>query len=298
MTDAFLGALVALITAMMVILISDNFLTLRAAQTGPRSGPNPNSPILLFASIAKRRWRLLSLAILVALAAASVAGHLRSSTPTRADRATADSAAGSASTDLTATYDKLRSFAAGVDGATVAPPMSPKPADTEGLADVETMIGRLAARLETEPGDPAGWRMLGWSYFQIGRFANFVAAYDKAIALNPGDGELVAARDEAARAADNKGQGPATVDMAAAQVLSNGDQASMVAGMVNGLAERLAQSPRDEAGWIKLMRSRMVLGQSEAAAKDLETAKRAFGTETDVVNRLTDAARALGVPGA
>jgi cytochrome c-type biogenesis protein CcmH len=277
---------------MVVIFISDNFLTLRAAQPGPRSGPNPNSPVLLFASIAKRRWRLLSLAILVALAAASVAGHLRSSAPTRADRATA----GFASTDLTATYDKLRSFAAGVDGATVAPPMSSKPAATERLADVETMIGRLAARLEKEPSDVTGWRMLGWSYFQTGRFADAVAAYDKAIALDPDNAELVAARDEAKRTAD--GQGPTAVEMAAAQSLSGEDRASMVAGMVDGLAERLAKSPRDEAGWIKLMRSRMVLGQSEAAAKDLETAKRAFGTETDVVNRLMDAARALGVPGA
>ena len=34
----------------------------------------------------------------------------------------------------------------------------------QGLPDVETMIERLAARLQTAPEDADGWRMLGWSY--------------------------------------------------------------------------------------------------------------------------------------
>ena len=36
------------------------------------------------------------------------------------------------------------------------------------LPDVNTMIERLAARLETTPEDIKGWRMLGWSYFNTG----------------------------------------------------------------------------------------------------------------------------------
>ncbi len=38
------------------------------------------------------------------------------------------------------------------------------------LPDVNTMIERLAARLETTPEDIEGWRMLGWSYFNMARY--------------------------------------------------------------------------------------------------------------------------------
>src|SRR5215510_5774967 len=42
------------------------------------------------------------------------------------------------------------------DAASAAPP-------GKLLPDVNTMIDRLAARLETAPGDAKGWQMLGWS---------------------------------------------------------------------------------------------------------------------------------------
>src|SRR5689334_20463583 len=38
------------------------------------------------------------------------------------------------------------------------------------LADVDTMIERLAARLETTPKDIEGWQMLGWSYLNTARY--------------------------------------------------------------------------------------------------------------------------------
>jgi cytochrome c-type biogenesis protein CcmH len=39
-----------------------------------------------------------------------------------------------------------------------------------------------------------------------------------------------------------------------------GDRAAMIQSMVDSLARRLEQSPRDADGWIKLIRSRVVLG--------------------------------------
>src|SRR4051812_46209093 len=38
------------------------------------------------------------------------------------------------------------------------------------LPDVNTMIERLAARLETAPNDIKGWQMLGWSYFNTAHY--------------------------------------------------------------------------------------------------------------------------------
>ena len=49
------------------------------------------------------------------------------------------------------------------------------------LPDVSTMIERLAARLETTPEDIKGWRMLGWSYFNTGRYEQAAAAYARAL---------------------------------------------------------------------------------------------------------------------
>ena len=61
-----------------------------------------------------------------------------------------------------------------------------RPQLAETLPDVNTMIERLAARLETSPEDLDGWRMLGWSYFHTGHFEQAATAYAKAVELDPG----------------------------------------------------------------------------------------------------------------
>ena len=58
------------------------------------------------------------------------------------------------------------------------------------LPDVNTMIERLAARLETTPEDIKGWRMLGWSYFHTGRYEQAATAYARAVELDPNSAEL------------------------------------------------------------------------------------------------------------
>lgn len=54
------------------------------------------------------------------------------------------------------------------------------------LVDVDTMISRLAARLEKEPNDGEGFRMLGWSYVMTGRPERAIEPYKRALALLPG----------------------------------------------------------------------------------------------------------------
>jgi cytochrome c-type biogenesis protein CcmH len=65
------------------------------------------------------------------------------------------------------------------------------------LPDVNTMIERLAARLETTPEDLEGWRMLGWSYFHTGLYRQAATAYAKAVALDPSSAELKLLYEEA-----------------------------------------------------------------------------------------------------
>ena len=67
----------------------------------------------------------------------------------------------------------------------------------ELLPDVNTMIERLAARLEAAPEDSKGWRMLGWSYFNTGRYEQAATAYAKAVKLDPNSAELKLSYEEA-----------------------------------------------------------------------------------------------------
>jgi cytochrome c-type biogenesis protein CcmH len=235
---------------------------------------------------------------------------------------------------------------------------APQPASA-GLAPVDEMITRLAKRLEAKPGDPDGWRMLGWSYLHTGHYDEAVKAYAKAIALRPDNAGFQASYGEAmvraanetvtpeAKAAfeqalkfDSKEpraryflglaleqqgakaaaldawtallkeagpsddwaeelrqrvtslakelgssadprastetaalpsppppaeRGPTAADVKAAGSMSAEDRNTMIRGMVDRLASRLAQSPQDLDGWIKLIRARTVLGEQEAA---------------------------------
>jgi cytochrome c-type biogenesis protein CcmH len=57
---------------------------------------------------------------------------------------------------------------------------------------VEQMVAGLAARLEKQPDDPDGWRVLGRSYSVMGRYPEAARAYERAAALIPGDAGLLA----------------------------------------------------------------------------------------------------------
>jgi cytochrome c-type biogenesis protein CcmH len=91
-------------------------------------------------------------------------------------------------------------------------------------------------------------------------------------------------------------RGPNAEQMAAAQGMAPGDQQAMIEGMVTGLAERLKANPRDRAGWERLLRARMVLGQQQQAAADYRTASKAFAGSPADQQALREAARQLGVP--
>lgn len=51
--------------------------------------------------------------------------------------------------------------------------------------DVDTMITKLEAKLKQEPNNADGWRMLGWSFFETGRYAESATAYRRAAAIDP-----------------------------------------------------------------------------------------------------------------
>lgn len=177
----------------------------------------------------------------------------------------------------------------------------------EELPAVDTMIARLAARLENEPGDVAGWKMLAWSYLNTGKQEEAARAYETALKLSPDDaaikqgldaarGEIPQGRPQVPHAGSSAaGAGPSEAAISAAESLSGEQRNDMIRGMVDRLAARLQSAPQDEEGWIRLMRARMVLGEKEAARAALAKALEAFGGETAAKERLNASARDLGV---
>ncbi|HYG49147.1 MAG TPA: tetratricopeptide repeat protein [Allosphingosinicella sp.] len=91
--------------------------------------------------------------------------------------------------------------------------------------------------------------------------------------------------------------GPTPEQLASASSLPPAEQAAMVQQMVARLEGRLKANPRDEEGWIRLMRSRMALGEAQAAQAALRSGLAALGSDGAAAGRLKSAAAELGVPG-
>jgi cytochrome c-type biogenesis protein CcmH len=172
------------------------------------------------------------------------------------------------------------------------------------LPDVNTMIERLAARLETTPEDIEGWRMLGWSYFHTGRYEQAATAYARAVELDPNSAELKLSYEEAkakasaslqTEAVGKGGAGLSVEKITKSEAMPPRERDAAIRSMVDGLADRLESSPRDVEGWIRLMRSRVVLGEREVAATAFRKALEVFKDDSAASGKVTAAAIELGL---
>jgi cytochrome c-type biogenesis protein CcmH/NrfG len=175
------------------------------------------------------------------------------------------------------------------------------------LPDVSTMIERLAARLETAPGDVKGWRMLGWSYFNTGRYEQAAGAYARAVGLDPNSAELKLAYEEAkvkasemasslqAPAAERGGDDPRVANVTRSESAPPHESNAAIRSMVDGLAGRLESFPRDLEGWTRLMRSRVVLGERAVAATAFRKALEVFKDDSAASGKIRVTAIELGL---
>jgi cytochrome c-type biogenesis protein CcmH len=91
--------------------------------------------------------------------------------------------------------------------------------------------------------------------------------------------------------------GPTPEQLAAATAIPPGQQDAMVDAMVQRLADRLKANPRDADGWIRMMRSQMVLKRPDQAKAALRSGLAAFEGDGATQGRLKSAAAELGVEG-
>ena len=257
---------------------------------------------------------------------------------------------------------------------------------------VEDSIAKLEQKLAENPDDAEGWRMLGWSHFNMGAYVKAAEAYRKATQLAPNNAdywsslgeslvqeatgpfadEAVAAfrravaidpQDPRARyflgvqkdlVGDSEGAinewiallndtpkgapweqgvrdtiekvarehkidvsgrmvasaptrmpstpatdaipGPTASQLAQASSLPPSQQQAMVSQMVEGLERKLAADGKNEAGWLRLMRARMVMGQTDKARQARDKALQIFRADNAAIARINAAADTLAIP--
>jgi cytochrome c-type biogenesis protein CcmH len=74
-------------------------------------------------------------------------------------------------------------------------------------------------------------------------------------------------------------------------------QNEMIRGMVARLDARLHQDGSDVEGWIRLVRSYLVLGEPDKARATLNDARSALKGDADKLRQLDEGAKSLGVGG-
>jgi cytochrome c-type biogenesis protein CcmH len=90
--------------------------------------------------------------------------------------------------------------------------------------------------------------------------------------------------------------GPSPAQMRDAASMPKGQQDMMVQGMVESLEGKLKTNPNNVNGWIMLMRSRMMLGETAKAGVALKSARSAMASDAKALSLINDAAGELGVP--
>ncbi|MBE2262452.1 MAG: hypothetical protein IAE92_06905 [Burkholderiaceae bacterium] len=79
---------------------------------------------------------------------------------------------------------------AGPGAAAISAEAPGAPSHATGGGTMEVATERLANRLQQQPDDVGGWALLARSYTVLGRHADALQAWQRALALQPGDAEL------------------------------------------------------------------------------------------------------------
>lgn len=172
-------------------------------------------------------------------------------------------------------------------------------ADIEGQSLGE-LVAMLEQRLASDPDAPAmGYILLARSMMRMQRYDDAIAAYETAVSRSDAVAEM---SDELAEARAFVEAGGAngmpmldrgTIDRV--QAMSAEDQAAIIEGMVAGLAARLEADPDDIEGWVRLIRARMVLGDTAQAELDFVAAMAAAEGDSEAQADLRELAVDAGL---
>jgi cytochrome c-type biogenesis protein CcmH len=109
-------------------------------------------------------------------------------------------------------------------------------------------------------------------------------------------GEAVPPGPQAASAPQAE-SGPRSAQGAAIAAMPEGERDTVIRGMVDRLAQRLAQNGQDLDGWLRLVRAYKVLNEADKARTALSDARRNLGNDAAASARIDALARELGLEG-
>jgi len=141
---------------------------------------------------------------------------------------------------------------------------------------------------------------LGLAAEQDGDRTQAAATWRALIASAPPDAPWLDLLRSALARVERGAPGGSTVDASddqAALQLSPEQRKAMIEGMVNRLSERLHRDGADVDGWLRLVRSYMVLGEPDKARAAVVDARRALAGDAVKLRRLDDLLRGLGLEG-
>ena len=197
--------------------------------------------------------------------------------------------------------------------------------------DFEALVATVEAHLAEAPNDIEGWKVLAPAYKRERRWGDAADAYANVLRLAPPTADAIAdygemlvfanegmvtdeaegafvealkleATNERAKfyydmALKQEGKAPALSDeqIAAVQAMPAQDQTAMIAGMMDGLEQKLGNDSRDLEGWKRLIRARRVSNEIDKAKISLDLAMNIFKDEPATLDALRDLAKELGI---
>jgi cytochrome c-type biogenesis protein CcmH len=158
-------------------------------------------------------------------------------------------------------------------------------------AEARTAFERAVA---LDGQDVKGRYFLGLAAEQDGHRADAVSIWRGMLESAPADAPWVGfVREELARL----GGGPGPEDLAAAAEMGLEQRMAMIRGMVEKLSDRLHHDGTDLEGWLRLVRSYMVLGEREKARAAAGEARHALASDPEKLRRIDELVKGLGLEG-
>ena len=166
--------------------------------------------------------------------------------------------------------------------------------------------------LAADPAEPRALFLAGLAAFQDGEYAASIQQWQSLLVVSNPDAPWVAlVRENIQRAAEagdialpasqtgnqatgGTPSGPDAEDVANAANMTQAERDDMIASMVKRLEDRLAETPDDTDGWVRLARAYDVLGKSEAALEALAKAAKSAPDDLDIQLSLLELILATG----
>ncbi len=182
-----------------------------------------------------------------------------------------------------------------------AGPASPEIPESLQNMSLPELIAELEQRLEAMPEkDPVGYVLLARAKIRARDFEGALADYGTALELSGNDPDIAAemAEMESAIARLEAGSGSAAPDISPEQAetfnqMTEDERMGQIRAMVDGLAARLEGEPDDLQGWLRLIRARTVLGETDQAQADLASARETFSDDPAAMAQLDQMATNL-----